>query len=64
LILEVDLLDVDPDAGMARLRTVLRLDATGAGRPEDVVRALRLPLRIDRVVRNRLIFVDTPGGGR
>lgn len=64
LILEAELLDTDPDAGVARLRTVLRLDATGAGRPEDVVRALRLPLRIDRVVRTRLIFVDTPGGGR
>ena len=41
------------------LRTVLRLDASGAGRPEDVVQALDLPLRRP-AVRTRLLFVDTP----
>ena len=42
------------------LRTVLRLDASGAGRPEDVVQALDLPLRVRSAVRTRLLFVDTP----
>ena len=44
----------------ARLRLVLRLDASGAGRPEDVVAALDLPLRPGPAVRTRLLFVDTP----
>ena len=44
----------------AQLRTVLQLDASGAGRPEDVVQALDLPLRVVRAVRSRLLFVDTP----
>lgn len=62
LILDVRLVEADAGERRARLRTVLRLDPSGAGRPEDVVRALDLPLRVDRAVRTRLIFVDTPGG--
>lgn len=60
LIEDVEVLDVDEKAGTARLRTVLRLDSNGAGRPEDVVRALDLPLRVRRAIRTRLLFVDTP----
>jgi radical SAM-linked protein len=60
LIEDVEVVDVDEDAHTARLRTVLQLDASGAGRPEDVVHALDLPLKVARAVRTRLLFVDTP----
>lgn len=60
LIEDVEVLEVDEKAHTARLRTVLQLDANGAGRPEDVVQALDLPLRTRRAVRTRLLFVDTP----
>ena len=60
LIEDVEILDVDEKAHTSRLRTVLQLDANGAGRPEDVVQALDLPLRVRRAVRTRLLFVDTP----
>ena len=60
LIEDVEVLDIDEEAHNARLRTVLQLDASGAGRPEDVVKALDLPLRVRRAVRTRLLFVDTP----
>jgi radical SAM-linked protein len=60
LIEDVEVVEVDEAARSARLRTVLRLDANGAGRPEDVVHALDLPLRVRRAVRTRLLFVDTP----
>ena len=60
LIEDVEVLDVDEAAHTATLRTVLQLDASGAGRPEDVVGALDLPLRVRRAVRTRLLFVDTP----
>jgi radical SAM-linked protein len=60
LIEDVELLDVDEAARTARIRTVLRLDPSGAGRPEDVVQALDLPLRVRSAVRTRLLFVDTP----
>jgi radical SAM-linked protein len=60
LIEDVEVLDVDEAGHSARLRAVLKLDASGAGRPEDVVRALDLPLRVGRAVRTRLLFVDTP----
>jgi radical SAM-linked protein len=60
LIEDVEILELDEKAHTARLRTVLQLDANGAGRPEDVVRALDLPLKVDRAVRTRLLFVDTP----
>lgn len=60
LIEDVEVLEVDEASRTARLRTVLRLDASGAGRPEDVVQALDLPLRARRAVRTRLLFVDTP----
>jgi radical SAM-linked protein len=60
LIEDVEVVDVDEDAHTARLRTVLQLDASGAGRPEDVVHALDLPLKVTRAVRTRLVFVDTP----
>ncbi|MEO6294852.1 MAG: TIGR03936 family radical SAM-associated protein [Candidatus Limnocylindria bacterium] len=60
LIEDIEVLDVDEKAHTATLRTVLQLDASGAGRPEDVVAALDLPLRVRRAVRARLLFVDTP----
>jgi radical SAM-linked protein len=60
LIEDVEIIDVDEKAHSARLRTVLQLDANGAGRPEDVVHALDLPLRVRRAIRMRLLFVDTP----
>jgi radical SAM-linked protein len=57
---DVEVMEVDEAERRARLRVVLRQDATGAGRPEDVVHALDVPLRIERTVRTRLLFVDTP----
>jgi radical SAM-linked protein len=60
LIEDVEILEVDEKAHTARLRAVLQLDANGAGRPEDIVHALDLPLRTRRAVRTRLLFVDTP----
>jgi radical SAM-linked protein len=60
LIEDVEVVSVDESAHTAVLRTVLQLDASGAGRPEDVVNALDLPLRVRRAVRTRLLFVDTP----
>lgn len=60
LIEDVEVVEVDEEAHTGRLRTVLQLDATGAGRPEDVVTALDLPVRPVRSVRTRLLFVDTP----
>lgn len=60
LIEDVEVVEVDEKAHFATLRTVLQLDASGAGRPEDVVAALDLPLRVRRAVRTRLLFVDTP----
>lgn len=60
LVEDVEVLEVDEEARRARLRLVLRLDASGAGRPEDVVAALDLPLRPGPAVRTRLLFVDTP----
>jgi radical SAM-linked protein len=57
---DVEVLEVDEERRRARLRMVLRLDATGAGRPEDVVDALNLPLASGPAVRTRLLFVDTP----
>jgi radical SAM-linked protein len=60
LVEDVEVLDVDEEARRARLRCVLRLDPSGAGRPEDVVGALDLSLRVTRTVRSRLLFVDTP----
>ncbi len=60
LIEDVEVLEVDEKARTAKLRTVLQLDPNGAGRPEDVVNALDLPVRVRRAVRTRLLFVDTP----
>ncbi len=60
LVEDVEILSVDEKAHTATIRTVLQLDANGAGRPEDVVNALDLPLRVRRAVRTRLLFVDTP----
>jgi len=57
---DVEVLDVDEKARVARLRMVLRLDPSGAGRPEDVVAALDLPVRAGQAIRTRLLFVDTP----
>lgn len=60
LIEDVEILDIDDKAHTARLRALLRLDPSGAGRPEDVVHALDLPLRVVKAIRTRLLFVDTP----
>jgi radical SAM-linked protein len=60
LIEDVEVVEVDPAGQRASLRCVLRLEPTGAGRPEDVVRALDVPLRSERIVRSRLLFFDTP----
>ena len=57
---DVEVLEVDDAAHRGRLRMVLRLDPSGAGRPEDVVNALDLPLEPESAVRTRLLFVDTP----
>jgi radical SAM-linked protein len=57
---DVEMLEVDEEARSARLRMLLRLDPSGAGRPEDVVDALDLPLSAAGVSRTRLVFVDTP----
>ncbi|MGI8998180.1 MAG: TIGR03936 family radical SAM-associated protein [Candidatus Limnocylindria bacterium] len=60
LIEDVEVLEVDEKAHSARLRTVLQLDSSGSGRPEDVVNALDLRLRVRKAIRTRLLFVDTP----
>jgi hypothetical protein len=60
LLEDAEVLEVDEAAHRGRLRLVLRLDASGAGRPEDVVNALDLRLRAGQAVRTRLLFVDTP----
>jgi radical SAM-linked protein len=60
LLEDAEVLEVDEEEHRGRLRMVLRLDASGAGRPEDVVQALDLPLRPGPAVRTRLLFVDTP----
>jgi radical SAM-linked protein len=57
---DVEVLDVDESKRQARLRMVLRLDPSGAGRPEDVVAALDLPVSYGGAVRTKLLFVDTP----
>jgi|SRR5579859_802756 len=57
---DVEVVEVDEAQRRARLRVVLRHDSTGAGRPEDVVHALDLPLSTIRTIRTRLLFVDTP----
>jgi radical SAM-linked protein len=57
---DVEVVEVDPDGRHGRLRMVLRLDPSGAGRPEDVVGAIDLPIRVRKAVRTRLLFVDTP----
>jgi len=60
LIEDLEVLDVNEKSHTARLRMVLRLDSTGAGRPEDIIQALDLPLRTASAIRTRLLFVDTP----
>lgn len=60
LIEDVEVLEVDEDAQRGRLRMILRLDASGAGRPDDVVNALDLPVQPGPATRTRLVFVDTP----
>ncbi|HEX2141803.1 MAG TPA: TIGR03936 family radical SAM-associated protein [Candidatus Limnocylindria bacterium] len=57
---DVEVLEVDEGSGHGRLRMALRLDPSGAGRPEDVVNALDTPLEVVRAARTRLLFVDTP----
>jgi hypothetical protein len=60
LIEDVEVAEVDEERRRATLRMALRIDPNGAGRPEDVVDALDLPLSVLRAVRVRLLFVDTP----
>jgi len=57
---DVEVLSIDETERRAHLKVVLRHDPTGAGRPEDVVHALDLPLNTERTIRTRLLFVDTP----
>jgi radical SAM-linked protein len=57
---DVELIEVNEAERTARLRMVLRLDPSGAGRPEDVVHALDVPVRPALATRTRLLFVDTP----
>jgi hypothetical protein len=57
---DVEVIAAKPEERRATLRLVLRHDSTGAGRPEDVVHALDLPLNTVRAIRTRLVFVDTP----
>jgi radical SAM-linked protein len=57
---DVEVMEVDEKARTGRLRMMLRLDASGAGRPEDVVHALDVPVRPLNATRTRLLFVDTP----
>lgn len=57
---DVEVLEVNEADRSGRLRMLLRLDPSGAGRPEDVVHALDVPVRPARATRTRLLFVDTP----
>ncbi len=57
---DVEVLEVDEERHRARVRMALRLDPSGAGRPEDVIGALDLPVRTESAARTRLLFVDTP----
>ena len=59
LIQDIEVVEVDDGGGGALLRMVLRVDRAAATRPEDVVAAMDLPLRVVSVVRRRLVFVDT-----
>jgi radical SAM-linked protein len=59
LIENVEVVDADAATGRATLAVRLRTGRAGAGRPEDVVAAMRLPLRVVRVRRRQLSFVDT-----
>jgi hypothetical protein len=61
---DLEVVGYDPESRTARLRMVLRLDPSGAGRPRDVVDALGLDLDMTRAVRDRLVFVDTPAIAR
>ena len=61
---DLELVAVDTESHTARLRMQLRLEPSGAGRPADVVEALGMGLTPRHVVRNRLLFVDTPSGPR
>jgi len=56
---DVEVVAFDEEAHRAKLRMVLRMGSNGAGRPEDVVNALDLPLRAAAPIRTRLLFVDT-----
>ncbi|MFN2483945.1 MAG: DUF2344 domain-containing protein [Candidatus Limnocylindria bacterium] len=58
LIDNLELIDTDGSAGRATLAIRLRTTGGGAGRPEDVVAAMHLPLRVVRVRRRQLRFVD------
>jgi radical SAM-linked protein len=60
LLEDAEVLEVDEDAHRGKLRLVLRVDASGAGRAEDGVGARDMPLRAGPAVRTRLLFVDTP----
>lgn len=57
---DLEVVEVDEAARTARLRMALRLDPSGAGRPQDVVDALGLGLVTTVATRLRLRFVDTP----
>ncbi|MDQ3880142.1 MAG: TIGR03936 family radical SAM-associated protein [Chloroflexota bacterium] len=56
LVEAVDVVEVDGTSALLSVR--LRIGRSGAGRPDDVVSALGLPLRVVSVRRRPLEFVD------
>jgi radical SAM-linked protein len=60
LIEQLSVERVEASGDEAVLGMTLRLNPSGAGRPQDVVGALDVPLELVHVVRRRLLFVDTP----
>ena len=60
LVDSVEVAAVSEGGSAAELHMVLRAGPNRSARPEDVVAAMELPLRVERVVRRRLRFVDTP----
>lgn len=60
LIDSVEVAAVEKSGTAAELHMALRAGPNRSARPEDVVAALELPLKVVRVRRRRLRFVDTP----
>lgn len=60
LIDSVEVAAVEANGTAAELHMVLKAGPNRSARPEDVVSALEMPLKVVRVRRRRLRFVDTP----